>query len=161
MIDIESILVDSIVSELESLQDEESLTSVLELVGVIKSSGLYMFLTNEMLETYSDFIANKLPVRRFVIGITERFIMKLNLAAPDPTTSSIFVGEVMSGLIAVASNTRENLTLDNSVIIPEIQSNLELTEKTVVLRSNWPYLILYLAEATSAFKKALTKIDNV
>lgn len=160
MIDIEGLLTESISLELGGLRDEKDTTSVLELISMIQESGIYVFMTNDMAESYAAFIANNLPVRRFMIGLAERFTMKLAMQAPDITTAASFVDSTLHTLAETTVKLRAEIQSPGSLMIGNVQASLTLTSIMDVLEGNRPFFILYLSEVTGSFRTALTQYEG-
>ena len=160
MTDIEGLLAESIALELNGLQKEEDIASVLEMIALIQESGIYVFMTNGMAEVYGSFIANNLAVRRFIFGLSERFIMKLAMQAPDITTASAFVDSTLASFATLITTSREQISHGKSMVIENVQSELTLESIVSVLEGNYPFLILYLSEVTGAFRAALSQFEG-
>ena len=159
-INFEELLLESVLLELRSFTKEEDLKEVFELIATVEESGIYLFLSNEMAAAYADFIANKTSCRRFILGLHERFFMKILLRAPNIREGEQFVEDVASQMERTVDEVRKNLNLTGALIIPSIQANLTLTDSTTVLENNRPMTVLYLAAAVGALSKALATISN-
>lgn len=160
MIDVEGLLTESIALELNGLKTEDDIHSVLEMISVIQESGIYVFMTNGMAETYASFIANNLAVRRFILGLSERFQLKLAMQAPDITKAQSFVDSTLTSLTEIVTSARGQISNQSSLAIENVQSELTLESIVSVLEGNVPFLILYLCEVTGAFRAALSQFNE-
>lgn len=159
-INFEEFLFDSILLELRSYTNEDELKEVLGLIATIEESGIYLFLSNEMAEAYADFIANKKGCRRFILGLHERFYMKLLLNAPNIVEAENFVEAAAQQIENTIQEVRHNLFSGQSLILPTIQANLNLEESMSILENNRPLVVLYLASVTGSLSKALATFSN-
>ena len=159
MIDIEEILKESVKLEISGLKDDDELKEVLELIAFIQESGIYLYMSNEMAEAFTSFTANKLSVRRFTLGLTERFLTKLAVRAPDPTSAAKFVSDTLNSLCKVTSATRSVLQNQNALLVEPIQFNLKLENIESLLDNNPAFYVLYLAEVTGVFRTAITELE--
>ena len=159
-INFEELLLESAILELKGFQNEKDVEEVLGLIAVIEETGIYLFLSNEMALSYTDFIANKLSCRRFILGLHERFLTKLLLKSPDITSGSEFVEKTIDQIVTTLSQMRANLQRSASLVIQDIQSNLKFNDLENVLINNQAMVVLYLAAATGVLSKAIATISN-
>lgn len=158
---IRDLLEEAIRLELNSVSSEDEMKSILELHLTIERSGVYLLLSAEGIKTITDFVSNHLSVRRFLLGLAERFILNLHLSLLDPGVSSKvapinaaqgFIGQITTMVSEMRyQQYRPDLGgKSNSLLLGEIRASLTADKLDEILKGNNFLIVYYLAEITGA-----------
>lgn len=168
---VRQLLEEAIRLELNSVSSEDEMKSILELHLTIEKSGVYLLLSAEGIKTVTDFVSNHLSVRRFLLGLSERFMVNLHLALFDSNLSPKmvpvtvvqgFVGQIIAMLLEIRHlQYKPGLGgKSQSLLLDEIRASLTADKLDEILKANNFLTVYYLAEITGAMANVIADFAN-